>query len=58
VAIEGGGHFAVFMKSDAVLKELVARVLPLATRRRHSSTRCGVATLDPRDHPAEWFGVL
>jgi pimeloyl-ACP methyl ester carboxylesterase len=27
--IEGGGHFAVFMKSDAFLNELVARVLPL-----------------------------
>ena len=26
VAIEGGGHFAVFMKSDLFLKELVARV--------------------------------
>jgi pimeloyl-ACP methyl ester carboxylesterase len=33
VSIEGGGHFAVFMKSDAFLNELVARVLPLATRR-------------------------
>ncbi|MGQ0649338.1 MAG: alpha/beta fold hydrolase [Gemmatimonadaceae bacterium] len=32
VAIEGGGHFAVFMKSDAFLKELVARVLPLVKR--------------------------
>jgi pimeloyl-ACP methyl ester carboxylesterase len=30
VAIEGGGHFAVFMKSEAFLNELVARVLPLA----------------------------
>jgi pimeloyl-ACP methyl ester carboxylesterase len=30
VAIEGGGHFAVFMKSDAFLKELVTRVRPLA----------------------------
>lgn len=29
VPIEGGGHFAVFMKPDAFLKELVARVLPL-----------------------------
>ncbi|MGH2362920.1 MAG: hypothetical protein ACRDGM_20525 [bacterium] len=29
VPIEGGGHFAVFMKSDAFLKELVSRVLPL-----------------------------
>ena len=27
--IEGGGHFAVFMKQDAFLKELRARVLPL-----------------------------
>jgi pimeloyl-ACP methyl ester carboxylesterase len=33
VAIEGGGHFAVFMKSDAFLNELVARVLPLVRRR-------------------------
>jgi pimeloyl-ACP methyl ester carboxylesterase len=30
VPIEGGGHFAVFMKSDAFLKELMNRVLPLA----------------------------
>jgi pimeloyl-ACP methyl ester carboxylesterase len=30
VAIEGGGHFAVFMKSGAFLDQLVARVLPLA----------------------------
>ena len=29
VAIRGGGHFAVFMKSDQFLKELVARVRPL-----------------------------
>jgi pimeloyl-ACP methyl ester carboxylesterase len=29
VAIEGGGHFCVFMKPDVFLKELVARVLPL-----------------------------
>ena len=29
VPIEGGGHFAVFTKSDAFLNELVARVLPL-----------------------------
>jgi pimeloyl-ACP methyl ester carboxylesterase len=29
VSIEGGGHFAVFMKSDAFLNELVSRVLPL-----------------------------
>lgn len=33
IAIEGGGHFAVFMKSDLFLKELVARVRPLATGR-------------------------
>ncbi len=32
VAIEGGGHFAVFMKSDEFLRELVARVLPIAKR--------------------------
>lgn len=29
-AVEGGGHFAVFMKSDAFLNELVTWVLPLA----------------------------
>lgn len=33
VAIEGGGHFAVFMKTDLFLSELVARVRPLATGR-------------------------
>jgi pimeloyl-ACP methyl ester carboxylesterase len=31
VAIEGGGHFAVFMKSGEFLKELASRVLPLAS---------------------------
>ena len=31
--IEGAGHFAVFMKSDAFLTVLVARVLPLVHRR-------------------------
>ena len=30
VVIEGGGHFAVFMKSDTFLQELVSRVLPLS----------------------------
>jgi pimeloyl-ACP methyl ester carboxylesterase len=30
VGIKGGGHFAVFMKSDLFLRELVARVRPLA----------------------------
>jgi pimeloyl-ACP methyl ester carboxylesterase len=30
--IEGGGHFAVFMKPDAFLNELVTRVRPLAAR--------------------------
>jgi pimeloyl-ACP methyl ester carboxylesterase len=30
VAIKGGGHFAVFMRSDQFLEELVARVRPLA----------------------------
>lgn len=30
VTIKGGGHFAVFMKSEVFLKELAARVLPLA----------------------------
>lgn len=33
VAIEGGGHFSVFMKSGVFLKELVAQVRPLATAR-------------------------
>ena len=33
VAIEGGGHFAVFTKSDVFVKELVARVRPLASAR-------------------------
>ena len=32
VAIEGGGHFAVFMKPSAFLDQLVLRVLPLAAR--------------------------
>jgi pimeloyl-ACP methyl ester carboxylesterase len=32
VPIHGGGHFAVFMKSDQFLNELVARVRPLATK--------------------------
>jgi len=32
VPIEGGGHFAVFMKSAEFLRELVARVLPLVER--------------------------
>ncbi len=32
VAIEGGGHFAVFMKSDVFLRELIARVLPVVKR--------------------------
>jgi pimeloyl-ACP methyl ester carboxylesterase len=32
VAIPGAGHFAVFMKSDEFLRELVARVRPLATQ--------------------------
>ena len=32
VAIEGGGHFAVFMKPDAFLHELVTHVLPLAVK--------------------------
>ena len=32
VALDGGGHFAIFMKQDLFLKELVARVLPLITR--------------------------
>jgi pimeloyl-ACP methyl ester carboxylesterase len=29
VVIEGGGHFAVFMKADTFLQELASRVLPL-----------------------------
>ena len=33
VALPGGGHFAVFMKSDEFLQELVDRVRPLATGR-------------------------
>jgi pimeloyl-ACP methyl ester carboxylesterase len=33
VAIEGGGHFAVFTRTDAILRELSARVRPLATGR-------------------------
>jgi pimeloyl-ACP methyl ester carboxylesterase len=33
VAIEGGGHFAVFMRSSAFLRELVSRVRPLAAHR-------------------------
>ena len=32
VAIEGGGHFAVFLRSNAFLRELVSRVRPLAVR--------------------------
>jgi pimeloyl-ACP methyl ester carboxylesterase len=32
VPIHGGGHFAVFMKPDSFLSELVARVRPLATK--------------------------
>ena len=32
VAIQGGGHFAVFMKSDEFLRELLARVRPLTMR--------------------------
>jgi len=30
VAIKGGGHFAVFMRTDEFLRELIARVRPLA----------------------------
>jgi hypothetical protein len=33
VSIAEGGHFAVFMKSELFLNELVSRVLPLAKRR-------------------------
>jgi pimeloyl-ACP methyl ester carboxylesterase len=33
VPIKGGGHFAVFMKSEEFLEELVARVLPLVPDR-------------------------
>lgn len=32
VSIRDGGHFAVFMKSELFLQELVARVRPLGTR--------------------------
>jgi pimeloyl-ACP methyl ester carboxylesterase len=37
VPIEGGGHFAVFARSDEFLKELVARVLPLVKRQPNKS---------------------
>lgn len=37
VPIVGGGHFAVFMRSDAFLKELVDRVRPLALPKRKAS---------------------
>jgi hypothetical protein len=30
VSIQGGGHIAVFMRSDQFLQELIARVRPLA----------------------------
>ena len=33
VLIKGGGHFAVFMRSDQFLNELVNRLAPLAVRR-------------------------
>jgi hypothetical protein len=33
VPIEGGGHFAVFLKPDAFLNELASRVLPLVKDR-------------------------
>jgi pimeloyl-ACP methyl ester carboxylesterase len=33
VTLEGGGHFAVFMKSGAFVDQLVSRVLPLAKAR-------------------------
>lgn len=33
VAIKGGGHFAVFMKSEQFLRELVTRVRPLAVKK-------------------------
>jgi|KBSMisStandDraft_5_1062788.scaffolds.fasta_scaffold906123_1 hypothetical protein len=32
VTIQGGAHFAVFMKSSAFLDQLVSRVLPRAVR--------------------------
>jgi pimeloyl-ACP methyl ester carboxylesterase len=32
VTIQGGGHFAVFMKSSAFLDQLVSQVLPRAVR--------------------------
>jgi pimeloyl-ACP methyl ester carboxylesterase len=38
VAVPEGGHFAVFMKPDAFLRELVARVLPLTATRGSSRT--------------------
>ena len=33
ITIRGGGHFAVFVKSDLFIKELEARILPLTTPR-------------------------
>jgi pimeloyl-ACP methyl ester carboxylesterase len=32
VLIAGGGHFAVFMRSEEFLRELVVRVRPLAVK--------------------------
>jgi pimeloyl-ACP methyl ester carboxylesterase len=32
VSIEGGGHFAVFIKSSEFIEQLVSRVRPLAAR--------------------------
>jgi len=32
IPIQGGGHFAVFMRSDQFLQELLTRVRPLAVR--------------------------
>jgi hypothetical protein len=36
VPIEGGGHFAVFMKSSTFVAELVSRVRPLVPPERRS----------------------
>jgi pimeloyl-ACP methyl ester carboxylesterase len=49
VPIEGGGHFAVFMRSDRFLEELVRRVRPLAVHgSRGKKGARPVVTLDRR----------
>jgi pimeloyl-ACP methyl ester carboxylesterase len=39
IAIPNAGHFAVFIRSDEFLRELLSRVRPLATNERTSSPR-------------------